>query len=135
MSPWKSREVQRLHKFQRQFFEGEKDCFTSSILCTKRLLFPVLTLLHKASPSFKCHGSATVIARVTVLTVLAFCSVQSENGQSHACMRLLAHVTCTGPELCRLLPLKNSSLHANLGLFSDNQASFIVVSDIFASFY
>ena len=63
-----------------------------------------------------------------MLTVLAFCSVQSENGQSHACMRLLAHIT--GPELCRLLPLKNSSLHAKLGLFSDNRANFIVETDL-----
>ena len=107
---------------------GKKDCFTSSILCTQRLLLLVLTLLHKASSYFTCHGSATVIARVTMLTVLAFCSVQSENGRSHACMRLLAHVT--GPELCRLLPLKNSSLHAKLGLFSDNRANFIVETDL-----
>ena len=81
MSPWKSKEIQRLHKFQRQFFEAKRK------LCTQRLLLLVLTLLHKASTYFKCHGSATVIARVTVLTVLAFCSVPSENGQSHdACM-------------------------------------------------
>ena len=112
MSPWKSKEVQRLHKFQRQFFEAKR-------IASLRLYF--------------AHKKKTGIARVTVLTVLAFCSVQSENGQSYACMRLLAHIT--GPELCRLLPLKNSSLHANLGLFSDNRASLIVVSDIFPSFY
>ena len=113
--------------------------FRDNSLRRKGLLHFVYTLhtkiitssLNVTSQSLKLfHVSwfSTVIARVTMLTVLAFCSVQSENGQSHACMRLLAHIT--GPELCRLLPLKNSSLHGNLGLFSDNRANFIVETDL-----
>lgn len=90
---------------------------TSSLNVTSQSL-----KLFRVSWFSHCDRTSHYVDSFSVL----FCPIWKR--KSHACMRLLAHIT--GPELCRLLPLKNSSLHANLGLFSDNRANFIVETDL-----
>lgn len=135
---YRSRRGWCLRGYQRKY--NGCTSFRDNSLRRKGLLHFVYTLhtkiitssLNVASQSLKlfhvswfshCDRTSHYVDSFSVL----FCPIWK---RTEPCMHEASSPHYRAGVQCRLLPLKNSSLHAKLGLFSDNRANFIVETDL-----